>query len=356
MSDLAFTLVDIRPEPYAASPALTARLHLEDRGPDPVHAVVLRAQVRLEPQRRAYSADEAAGLTDLFGSRERWGSTLRPFLWMQCSTVVQGFTGSTDVDLSMPCTYDFEVAASRYLHALRDGGVPVLLMFSGTVFTRGPAGFAVEQIPWDREVRGELPVHVWRDLMRPALPGHGVAAAGARDPGATRDVQGGAWAHQQRRGPRRPAEPGAGEGRMTTPSPLTAARAVADAVLYEGYLLYPYRASAGKNQCRWQFGVLGPPGAAEAGAGEEPGLASELLLSHRGAAELTVRLRCLQLQSREVQRVDAAQGFVPVPDLCVEGRQWLSWDEAVEHEVPVATTTLTAEGGGGTLRGGPHRR
>ena len=135
---------------------------------------------------------------------------------------------------------------------------------------------------------------------------------------------------------------------MTSPSPLTAARAVADAVLYEGYLLYPYRASAGTNQCRWQFGVLGPPGAAEAGAGEEPGLASELLLSHRGAAELTVRLRCLQLQSREVQRFDAAKGFVPVPDLCVEGRQWLSWDEAVEHEVLVATTTLTAEGGGGT--------
>jgi len=173
MSDLAFTLVHIRPEPYAASPALTARLHLEDRGPDPVHAMVLRAQVRLEPQRRAYSADEAAGLTDLFGSRERWGSTLRPFLWMQCSTVVQGFTGSTEVDLSLPCTYDFEVAASRYLHALRDGAVPVLLMFSGTIFTRGPAGFAVEQIPWDREARGELPVRVWRDLMRQHFPGTG---------------------------------------------------------------------------------------------------------------------------------------------------------------------------------------
>ena len=134
---------------------------------------------------------------------------------------------------------------------------------------------------------------------------------------------------------------------MTTPSSLAAARAVADAVLYEGYLLYPYRASAGKNQCRWQFGVLGPPGAAEAGTGEEPGLASELLLSHRGAAEVTVRLRCLQLQSREVQRVDAAEGFVPVPDLDVDGRQWLSWDEAVAHEVPVTTTTLTADRGGG---------
>jgi hypothetical protein len=135
---------------------------------------------------------------------------------------------------------------------------------------------------------------------------------------------------------------------MSAPSSLTTARAVADAVLYEGYLLYPYRASAGKNQCRWQFGVLGPPGAAEAGAGEEPGLASELLFTHAGDAELTVRLRCLQLQSRQVQRVDAAEGFVPVPELRVEGRQWLSWDEAVEHEVLVTTTTLTAEGGGGT--------
>ena len=191
MSDLVFTLVDLRPEPYAASPALTARLHLEDRGPDPVHAVVLRAQVRLEPQRRTYSADEAAGLTDLFGSRERWGSTLRPFLWMQCSTVVQGFSGSTDVDLSLPCTYDFEVAASRYLHALRDGGVPVLLLFSGTVFTRGPAGFAVEQIPWDREVACGSRFTSGGTSCTAALPGHGVAAAGARDPREARGVQGG---------------------------------------------------------------------------------------------------------------------------------------------------------------------
>ena len=56
---------------------------------------------------------------------------------MQCSALVQGFTGSTDVELSLPCTYDFEVAASRYLHALRRRQIPVLLLFSGTVFTAG---------------------------------------------------------------------------------------------------------------------------------------------------------------------------------------------------------------------------
>ena len=60
---------------------------------------------------------------------------------------------------------------------------------------------------------------------------------------------------------------------------LSLARAVADAVLYEGYLLYPYRASSQKNQARWQFGILGPPGAADAGAGEEPAMFADCLLS-----------------------------------------------------------------------------
>jgi hypothetical protein len=173
MSDLTFSLLDIVPEPYAASPTLTAHLHIEDAGPEPVHAIALRAQVRLEPQRRPYSDAEAAGLADLFGSRERWSSTVRPFLWMQCSTLVQGFTGSTDAELSLPCTYDFEVAASRYLHALRDGGIPLVLLFSGTVFTRGSAGFGVEQVPWDREVRFELQVRAWKELMAQHFPASG---------------------------------------------------------------------------------------------------------------------------------------------------------------------------------------
>jgi hypothetical protein len=173
MSDLTFTLLDIRSEPYAASPTLNARLRIEDAGAEPIHAIALRAQVRLEPQRRAYGEEEAAGLADLFGPRERWSSTLRSFLWMQCSTLVQGFSGSTEVDLPLPCTYDFEVAGSRYLHALQEGAIPLVLLFSGTVFTRGIAGFGVEQIPWDREVRYEMPVHVWRDLVAQHFPGSG---------------------------------------------------------------------------------------------------------------------------------------------------------------------------------------
>ena len=111
-----------------------------------------------------------AGLSALFGERERWADTLRPFLWMQTSTMVQGFTGITEVDLPLPCTYDFEVTGSRYLHAVGSGEVPLALLFSGTVFTRGVSGFGVEQVPWDCEATYRLPVEVWQQMIRPTTP------------------------------------------------------------------------------------------------------------------------------------------------------------------------------------------
>ena len=110
-------------------------------------------------------------------------------------------------------------------------------------------------------------------------------------------------------------------------------RAVADAVLYEGYLLYPYRATAGKNQCRWQFGVLGPAGAAERGLGEDEALGADLLLDAAPDAALHIVVRFLQLQHRAVER-QTGDRFEPVGELSVSGTTHLSWDEAVECEVP----------------------
>ncbi|MDQ1483776.1 MAG: hypothetical protein QOF35_1852 [Actinomycetota bacterium] len=173
MTDLSFAVVDLAPEPYAVSPILTVRLRIDDSSGEPIHAIALRAQVRIEPQLRRHSQAEAEALADMFGPRERWTDTLRSFLWMQASTLVQGFTGSTEVDLPLSCTYDFEVTASKYLHALRDGAVPMVLLFTGTVFTKGTAGFGVEQIPWDKEVRYEMPVRVWRDLVAQNFPATG---------------------------------------------------------------------------------------------------------------------------------------------------------------------------------------
>ncbi|MBS1696660.1 MAG: hypothetical protein JST91_31145 [Actinobacteria bacterium] len=111
------------------------------------------------------------------------------------------------------------------------------------------------------------------------------------------------------------------------------ARAVADAVLYEGYLLYPYRATSGKNQSRWQFGVLGPPGAEAAGIGEDDTLSAQVIVRSHGTPSLTVVVRFLQLQRRDAQRDAGAGTFEAVSELAGPTGSWLSWDEAVEREV-----------------------
>jgi len=173
MSEVTFAVVDVAPEPYAVTPILMARVGIAADGDDPVHAIALRCQVRIDPMRRGYSDDEAAGLLDLFGPRERWATTQHTFLWLHTTAMVQGFTGTADVNLPLECTYDFEVAAAKYMHALRDGSIPLQFLFSGTVFGRGTQGFAVQQVPWDREDRYDMPVSVWRDLMQQHFPNTG---------------------------------------------------------------------------------------------------------------------------------------------------------------------------------------
>lgn len=173
MTSLEFSVVDVVADPYAVTPNLTVRLRMSESTGTAVRAVALRAQVRIEPHRRSYSDSEVEALLDLFGARERWASTLRTFLWMECSTVVQGFSGTTIAELPMPCTYDFSVTASKYLHALGDGTVPIVVLLSGTVFTDGSRGFSVQQIPWDRSAVYELPVAVWKSVMATHYPAAG---------------------------------------------------------------------------------------------------------------------------------------------------------------------------------------
>jgi hypothetical protein len=173
MSNYTFSVADIFAEPYAVAPQLTARLRIAEATGQQIHAVALRCQVRIEPQRRRYDEEEQHGLLGLFGERERWVDTLRPLLWMHCNTMVPGFSSVTEVDLVLPCSYDFDVVGSRYLHALKNGTVPLSLLFSGTVFTRGSSGFGVEQVPWDCEARYDLPVSVWRQLIDSYFPNTG---------------------------------------------------------------------------------------------------------------------------------------------------------------------------------------
>jgi hypothetical protein len=173
VSDVTFAVVGVEPEPYAVTPILTARVGVAAIGEDPVHAIALRCQVRIDPVRRGYSDAEAQGLVDLFGPRQRWATTQHTFLWQHAAVTVPGFSGATQVSLPLQCTYDFEVAGAKYLHALNDGAIPLQFLFSGTVFRQGTRGFSVQQIPWDREDRHDLPVSVWQDLMRQHFPNTG---------------------------------------------------------------------------------------------------------------------------------------------------------------------------------------
>ena len=173
MSSLTFTIVDVAAEQYSVTPRLVARIGIAAGDDEPIHAIALRCQIRIEPLRRQYTDEEAAGLLDLFGPRERWVNTQRTFLWQHSSSMVQGFTGLTEISLPLECTYDFEVAAAKYLHALDDGGVPLLFLFSGTIFVQGERGFSVRQISWECEAQHTMPVSVWKDLMRLHYPNAG---------------------------------------------------------------------------------------------------------------------------------------------------------------------------------------
>jgi hypothetical protein len=115
-------------------------------------------------------------------------------------------------------------------------------------------------------------------------------------------------------------------------------RRIADAVLYEGYILYPYRASAQKNRSRWQFGVLMPPGYVAADPSESSTMRAECVFEHRGEPTVEVTVRFLQVQRR---RTDGAVKDVSVPTV---------WDEAVEQEVTETVAAQALFGGGAVTR------
>jgi len=171
MSGLVIRALGARAERHAAVPTLL--FELEIHAPEPVESISLRCQIRIEPGRRKYSTAEEGPLLELFGEPPRWGETQKAFLWTHASTVVPAFTGSTRIELPVTCTYDFEVAASKYLHALEDGDIPTLLLFNGAMFSHRGGALSVTQIPWDVESPLRVPVRVWREMMDAYFPSSG---------------------------------------------------------------------------------------------------------------------------------------------------------------------------------------
>jgi hypothetical protein len=159
--ELAFSVDGAERVEHAAVPTL--RFGVRVGSPAPIRSVLLDVQIQIAARRRAYDDAARERLFELFGPPAGWGTALRTLPWVRCTVVVPPFTGETVVEVPVVCTYDLEVAASRYLDALEDGEVPLEFLFSGTVFYGEP--LQAVRISWESEAEYRLPVDVWKETL-----------------------------------------------------------------------------------------------------------------------------------------------------------------------------------------------
>lgn len=174
MPDLTFKALTVRTEPNALTPMLFFKLEVTNTAKnEPVNSVLLKCQINLDVHLRLYNENEINDLYELFGRTEQWKTSLRSFLWTHVTTILPSFEKSVEFELPVPCTYDFEIASSKYFTAIREGKVPISFLFSGSVFYHDREladKVLVSQIPWDREASFELPIQIWRDAVENSFP------------------------------------------------------------------------------------------------------------------------------------------------------------------------------------------
>ncbi len=165
MPDLSFQIEGVEATPNAAAPLLTFKVRATDAEKQPIHSIALRVQAQIEPTCRRYTPAEQEHLRELFGEPERWSQSLHPLLWTNTNVNVPAFDGSTIIDVPVPCTFDFNVAVTKYIYGLDAGEIPVTLLFSGTIFHSGRMGLQIAQVPWNREACYRLPIQIWKEMM-----------------------------------------------------------------------------------------------------------------------------------------------------------------------------------------------
>jgi hypothetical protein len=170
MAELVFDCTGAEPDRYAVVPSMTLKLRISETSGQRVEAIALRCQIRIEPARRRYTHEEEARLNDLFGDTDRWADTLKPMQFTTVSTMVPAFTGSTEVDLAVPFSYDLDIGTTRYFTGLEGGEIPLLLLFSGTVFGLDGGHISVQLVPWSKECPCRIPVSVWREAIDVHFP------------------------------------------------------------------------------------------------------------------------------------------------------------------------------------------
>lgn len=167
MVELTFAVEGAVVDRYAAAPSLLFKLCVANETPDVrVENVLLHCQIRIEATRRAYAPEDRERLTELFDMTHRWKDTLQSMLWTHTNVQVPALYGARVVELPVPCSFDFNVAATKYFFGLEGGEVPLAFLFSGTVFYRDAGRFLqMDLISWSKETSYRLPVRIWQELM-----------------------------------------------------------------------------------------------------------------------------------------------------------------------------------------------
>ena len=173
MADLTFDCIAAEADRYAVMPSIALTLRISETSGQRIDAIALRCQIRIEPSRRRYSAGEEERLKDLFGETSQWADTLKPMQFTTISAMVSRFTGSTEIQLPLAFSYDLEIGSGRYFASLEGGEIPLLLLFSGTIFSGVDGRFQVQQVPWSKEATYRLPVSVWREAVDVHFPDAG---------------------------------------------------------------------------------------------------------------------------------------------------------------------------------------
>ena len=352
MPDLSFRVEGAEPQRFAAEPLLDFRLHVAEAGtpPTPIHAVNLRCQVRIEPARRSYSAAEQQRLVDLFGTPERWGQTVRPMLWTHVSSHAaavhrqrpRGPAGAVQLRFQSGGDEVFRRPGGRRPAAVLSLQRHHLLRGGGRAACRWPRS------PWEKEATFRLPAATWQELMDLYYPNSAWLClrrdvfdrlSPLQKPAGVADLGAGAG-----------TVAGCGRGGGDTMNRALVDR-IADAVLYEGYILYPYRPST-KNRQRWTFGGLYPEAYCQAQAsGEASSNQTECLVTGGPTTRFEATVRFLHLTARLVGEVvppvtnwhwqDGTEPpFRPVETLRVGDKHLQTWQEAEEREVALDAVTL----------------
>ena len=169
--DVSFEIVSAGSLERAAAPTLRFDARIADPTGIEIYTVALSVMFTIEPGKRSYDTDARERLAELFGEPERWASTTGAFRWAQVDVLVPSFTGETGFEILVPCTYDHEIAATKYFAGLREGNIPLQIHFNGTLFYRGAdRQLQMMMLPWDLSVRHDLPVETWREMIADHYP------------------------------------------------------------------------------------------------------------------------------------------------------------------------------------------